>query len=660
MKSYRLTTFVVLSVLLISTACNAPFNRGESPEDDLQAEGPENVVRLLAGLESGSTFILVVDPDGDPIFNARIANTDLYTDHNGIAVGLISTTSQEWFPVYAPGYATAYTRAITEWDGYPIALTILTPLGASALVESDSVTTLTVENARREQAQVSMQAGTFDDPQVLLSWSDIPITQLGSRFGSTSGMEGLFLQGAFALETTSLESGSWDIQPEKEVSLRITWDPEREEIPVLGSFNPESGTWESLVDRCQRDEAGMMECTLPHLSEFGLFGHSSGGDGWDRDEDENDDFANSFGSALDNAMGGGAGGAAGGGVPGGGTEGGDGDSGGSEGGLTGGLDGLSGSGDGLGTEVDKMTALIAAGLAMQNGLDGLANQYLDQAREAIKEMANELLKDPTCGTVYELFNAASQAWLVGELDALGDQLSQRAQDIFKRCGAWYGTIHYTFKLQNTWPHANDWQHESGSSAWTEVHEVRIFVDPKTGAIDGESHVHLAFSDATYRLEKQSPCGPIHNDHDAKTEPGDGTAILLFDGTFDGDNFSIGELRVEKSEPIALQHHAWLSKTFAEPIAPPPSCPPITTKEISTQTIAEYTSQLIHGFFGQPEPPSLQEMLRTGSRRMSEDRVVGISGYQDISYDVGRNLSPLLPVESGTVRWNFTRVSEGSK
>jgi hypothetical protein len=309
----------------------------------------------------------------------------------------------------------------------------------------------------------------------------------------------------------------------------------------------------------------------------------------------------------------------------------------------------------MGTEVDKMTALIAAGLAMDNGLSNLANQYLDQARAAIEKLANELLKDPSCGTVYEMATVASQAWLVGGLDPLGNQLMDRAREILDRCGVWYGTISYTFQLQDTWPHAEKWQYESGSKTWTEVHNVQIYVDPKTGAIDGESHVRLAFATTTYRHKKPTPCGPIHDDHEAKAEPGEGSAVLLFDGMFDGTTFTVGELRVDQSQPVTLQHHAWLSKTYAEPVAPPPSCPPETTREISTQMIAEYTSQLIHGFMGNPEPPSLMEMLNSGERRMREDRLVGIRGNQEISYDVGRNLSPLLPIEKGKVEWSFTRA-----
>jgi hypothetical protein len=660
MKIYLPLYVVLILLLLITPACNAPFNRAGTLQDGSQDEGQAGIPPVTStGLIPGSTFILVVDPDGDPIINARVGESDLYTDRNGVAVGSIATTAGGWFSVYAPGFATTDSRAITQWEGYPVALTILTPLGPSTLVEPDSITILKVENSRREQAHIQIEAGSFSEKQVIMSWSDIPLTQLDARFGDFSAMEDLRLQGAFAVEAASLEGETLDLGSNGSVTLHITWDPERDEIPVIGSFNNTTGAWELLDDHCQLDEEASMECTLPHLSEFGLFGHSPGGSGWEDDDDTEDDgFSNSFGSALDNAMGGGAGGAAGGGgAAGAGAEGG-GESGGDGGGLTGGLDGLSGSGEGLGTEVDKMTALIAAGLAMENGLDSLANQYLDQAREAIKDMAEKLLKDPSCGTVYEMLTAASQAWLVGGLDALGDQLIEEAQDILKRCGVWYGTIHYTYKLSESWPHANEWQHESGSQDWTEVHEVKIYVDPKTGVLDGESHVHLAFGNATYRYEEETRCGPIRNDHETKTDPGNGKAVLLFEGTFDGENFKIGELRLDNSEPLKLQHHAWYSRTFAP--APPPQCPPVTTKEISTQDIAEYTSQLIHGFFGQPEPPSLQEMLSSGDRRYdSSDRVISISGNKNLSYEVGQNLSPLLPVQSGSVNWSFTRVTEGA-
>ncbi len=648
---------IALCFILLITSCNLPFGPGDVLGQDQQEEGeadlPGGFVEIPESLEPGSTFILVVDPSGDPIPNARIGDSELYTDWNGVAVGVVNSTSAGWLSVQASGYATRYTRAITEWEGYPVSLAILSPLGSLVNIETEGSTTLTIENTNREQILVNLEPEAVNESQGLLSWSYIPMNQLDARFGDRSAGDDLLLQEAFAVEAINLEGTPLEIDPERGANLQINWDPNREEIPTLGQFDPSTGAWELLTDVCQRNDENQVICTLLHFSEFGFFGHSSGGDEWDQGGDEDDDFADDFGSALDNAMGGSA---AGGGSAGGGAAGGDGaEGGGTEGGLTGGLDGLSNAGDGSGTEVDKMTALIAAGLAIDNGLSNLANQYLDQARAAIEKMANKLLKDPSCGTVYEMATVASQAFLVGGLESLGQQLLQRAEEILKRCGVWYGTIEYTFQLQPTWPHAERWKFESGSNTWKEIHDVRIFVDPKTGAIDGESHVKLSFGTATYRYEKPSPCGPVRNDHEAKTDPGSGSAVLLFDGTFDGDKFTIGDLRVDQNKPVILQHHAWYSRTFAEPIASPPTCPPVTTEEISTTLIAEYTSQLIHGFLGQPEPPSLMEMLNSGNRTMYDDRLTRISGEQTIAYDVGRNLSPLLPVVQGTVNWRFNRV-----
>jgi hypothetical protein len=660
MKFPRSQTLAILILLLFTQSCNAPWigrSAQSRPSGDEQAQ-PADIPLAPEDLEPGTTFLLVVDPSGNPIPNAQAGDSDLFTNRDGVAVGKVTTNAEGWFPVFASGFATKYSKAFTEWNGHPIVLTILTPLGPAAIVDSGSTTTLTVENIRREQARVTISPSDFDEQQVLLSWSNIPLTQLDVRFADTSGLDDQLLWGAFILEASNPEGHFLDVGDGGEITLQIEWDMERSEIPSVGSFNPETSAWELLSERCQLDETGLMTCKLSHLSEFGFFGHSSGGEGWDEDDGTDDDiFSGGFGSSLDNALGGGAGGFA----AGGGTSDEDDEGGVVGGGLEGGLDGLTNSGDGLGSEVDKMTALIAAGLAIDNGLNSLANQYLDQAREAIKDMAENLLKDPSCGKVYEMLTVASQAWLVGGIDSLGNQLVDRATEIFERCGVWYGTIHYTFELQDTWPHAKKWEHESGAQTWTEVHDVRIYVDPKSGVIDGESHVHLAFSTATYRHERTSVCGPIHNDHEADTDPSDGNAVLLFEGTFDGKTFQIGELRVDNNKPINLQHHAWYSRTFADPVAPPPSCPPVITEEISTQTIAEYTSQLIHGFFGQPEPPSLQEMLNSDDRRYdSSERVISISGRKDLAYDVGSNLSPLLPVEKGLVRWHFYRVSGGSK
>jgi hypothetical protein len=634
--------FVIITLLIVALACNTPFGLGEvfqgGTDEEEGALGP-GVLPNPEELEPGSLFILVVDPDGDPVPFAQVGDSGLTTDWYGVAAGPVSTKSGGWFPVRASGFATTYTRALTVVNGYPIALTILTPLGTSRMIERGTSESLDVESQLGERAQVIAESGTFGDQDVLLSWSNVPITQLDTRFGGSTGLGEKYLNGAFALEAMNLDGQSVDIVETGELTLQITWDPERGEIPTIGHFNPDLGEWESFEGQCSFEEHDTMRCSLPHLSEFGLFGSSSSGSGWT--DDAGGSFSNGFGSALDNAMGSGS------------AEGGD--AGSSDGGTAGGLSGLSGSSDGLGSEVDKMTALLAYGMALENGQTDLANQFLDEARDLTEDLADEMLEDESCGKPVELLNLAAQAMLVGGLEGIANQLIDKAADALTECVNWVGPIKHWYFFKEDWPGKPFWKFEKGTGSWIETTNIFMAIDPKTGAIDGEAHVKLAFSTATYRRIEHSTCGEVHNDQDVDTHPGYGSAVLLFEGTYDGNTFAIGSLEINQQSPLTLAHHAWLSQSY--PLVPPPKCPGPTTDEISYREIAEYTSQLIHGFFGKPEPPSIQDMLNTGARGKSSDGQEWIRGSQDLSYSPGVNLTPLLPIKSGSVTWEFVSIPQ---
>jgi len=112
------------------------------------------------------------------------------------------------------------------------------------------------------------------------------------------------------------------------------------------------------------------------------------------------------------------------------------------------------------------------------------------------------------------------------------------------------------------------------------------------------------------------------------------------------------MQIENTSPVNFKHHTYYALTYVP--APPTKCVP-TGEEIGRTKTAEYTSQLIHGFFGSPEPPSLQDMLNNGSRGQAMGMEV-IHGMQDLSCAIGSNQSPLVPISRGTVTCNFIQVN----
>lgn len=186
----------------------------------------------------------------------------------------------------------------------------------------------------------------------------------------------------------------------------------------------------------------------------------------------------------------------------------------------------------------------------------------------------------------------------------------------------------------------------------EAHYVKVHIDPETGALDGESQVTLTFSSATYMHEEGSTCGPLRH-HRAVETHGDGEAFLIFQGSTEGNSFSIGPPQVEQSSPVILEHHQWMDPDYGEQCAP-------FRNELGRTSIADYTSHLIHGFFGRPEPPSLEEMFNSGTRGVGAGGRDVIFGNRSLSYSVGGNLAPLIPVSSGTVSWRFIRIPQTEK
>jgi hypothetical protein len=66
----------------------------------------------------------------------------------------------------------------------------------------------------------------------------------------------------------------------------------------------------------------------------------------------------------------------------------------------------------------------------------------------------------------------------------------------------------------------------------------------------------------------------------------------------------------------------------------------------------YRSQLLDGFFGKPQPPSLEEMLNSNIQCYSGLRGCISEGSQNISYSSGDNRPEIIPVDRAVLKWRF--------
>lgn len=637
-KSFAPTMILVFMLLL---SCNPPGLPPEGQTDDSgETSEPSNGAAKIIGL--------VVSSDYQPIPNASVGVNGLLTDRNGVVSGHVQASESGWIPVRAPGYVTNYTRPQEFSNDYQTFMVKLTAVMASGLCPSEKEALITIGEAASPWLQARVSPDSFVEDKVLLQLTEIDPRDMAVQEMETSPGEMGALYYCFAVN--AVDFYGQHVEPQGPVEVLLYDEVNDINQVVLASFDPQSGVWESVERGCQRVDAEHIRCSLPHLSNHGFF--APGGDvggipgvgvgGGEQEEDQGDDSSQAYEEAkkrlgdiykkADES-----------GVPP------------DEGELEDVLKDLAEAAQKVAEEhpdeVGKTVLLDAAGAAQAAGSSETADSLLDAARDLVREIAEELLEDPDCGKLSELFNTAAQAQLLGGLDDLASQLLDKAKQREENCNIWKGTIHYTFFLSGSWPQNDRWTHYTGAQTWTEIHEVTIAINPESGAVDGDSIVQLSMAGAEYRLIMKSVCGEIINHNEIETDGGSGDAVLTFDGSYQDGQFSLGPMEVEQSEPVPLRFHSYVLLTYV-----PPHCTPVRNREISQQNLAPYTSQLVNGFFGKPEPPSLQTMLNSGTRSQVGETEV-IRGTEEISYQIGVNVSPLIPVQNATVTWNFIRVNK---
>lgn len=645
---YRCLVLIILIGLLGIPACKS---EQDLPEEITPSTSPQEQATSIPKAEPELTTLgLVINENYQPVVNAAVGENQLITDHNGVVTGTLLPNQAGLIPVKAAGYVPGYGTGIQISDNYQFMIVQLTGVDAIYPIPAEGEAVLTLGDMETPRLQAHISAVDVADEQAVLRLTEINPISLPEPWmdGANSALNPLY---SFSIDAVD----RWGESLPLDTSGQILIANQGGDVSqmVLAYFDPLEGSWSEIPDACQRVDDQYLTCTLPHFSGFSLFGPGSGSgltgsgqtdagggnpamDAWAAYYTALAQLASLYHAAGQSGQ-----------MP-------------DESTLANAIENLKNAAERLANEsspeIGKTVLGQAAGHALAAGQSAAANALLDGARNLIDKIAKDLLKDDDCGKISELLNTYSQAISVGGMQDIADQLLDKHKKRQEECNVWKGTIHYYFILDNTWPNNPKWEFYSGSSAWTEVHQVTISIDPESGAVDGDSIVTLNMPDAEYRYTEVSDCGPVHN-HQHMETGGSGSAVLSFDGSYQSGVFSIGSMGVVSSSPVSMTHHSYYALTYAP--VPPPNCVPWPNKDISRTQIAEYTSQLIHGFFGSPEPPDLQTMLNTGTRSQSLGMEV-ISGTQDLSYSIGANLSPLIPVRSGTVSWRFYRVNQAGK
>ena len=156
---------------------------------------------------------------------------------------------------------------------------------------------------------------------------------------------------------------------------------------------------------------------------------------------------------------------------------------------------------------------------------------------------------------------------------------------------------------------------------------------------------LNFATASYLAEVGGDdCGPDKEYIDIDTGAGNGFTWLTFEGTFDGNTFHLEPMEERESEPVDLSFHS--HGLFG--------CPK-TEVDIGKIPMFPYRTQLLDGFSGQPQPPSLQEMLNSNIQCYAAVSGCVSRGSQDISYSSGVNRPEIIPVDRAALNWQFNWI-----
>lgn len=601
-----------------------------------QPSSSSQVVQEPADQEGLQAMAFVVDPDYNPVAYASIGTNNLLTDRNGVAIGEITPNEAGWVLVQALGYVSNYAKPSMFSGEYDLYFVTLVPGQAGAFYEKSSPTNLWLGDSETPQILIELAPGALQEDEAILELTEIDPRQI-SMDDFWADLDDTFSP------LISFEISAYDLSgeavglSENNVAI-VSFHDEENDIDdlLLQSFDPESGTWITQEDACSRVDEATIECSLTHFSfhsfqnkyldpedpgsgEFDAFKSAyneitkkfkeaekdmeqDGDKGQDIDKDLQDALERLAEAAKEYAK-------------------------------------------NHRNESDKAMLLYATQAAQGSGIEGseaIVQDLTKAAQDLVAEMAKKLTENPNCGNMYELLHVMDQGMrLGGSAQAQVKNLKDKIGDRFDNCEIWTGTIRYNFYLLEAFPGLEEkWNLVSSSQTWTELHTVTIGINPVTEHLDGDSYVKLNFSTASYLAEEGGgDCGPDKEYIDVGG--GNGFTWLTFEGTFDGNTFQLEPMEERESRPVdlSIRTHGLFG------------CPK-TEGDFGKVPMFPYRSQLLDGFYGKPQPPSLEEMLNSNIQCSARGTGCVSRGGQDISYSAGENRPEIIPVDRAYLFWHF--------
>jgi len=619
--------FWIILVVLFGSSCGFTDNISDLIPDNEEISNREGVStdEESSGREA---MAFVVDPNYNPIAYATLGTSELLTDRNGVAIGEIIPNEAGWVLVQALGYVSNYAKPSMFSGEYDLYFVTLVPVQAGAFYESSDPTNIWLGDSGNPQIQIEIAPGSLQTDQAILE-----LTEINPREISMDDFW-VDLDDTFT-PLRSFEISAYDISGEP-VGLTennfatLSIHDEENDIDdlLLQSFDPESGTWITQEDACSRVDEGTIECSLSHFS-FHSF-QKKYFDSKDMGSEEFGAFKNTYNEITKMFKEGGQ----------------------NSKDLQDALERLAKAAKEFAkknrNESGKAMLMYATDAIEGSGVEGseaLAQELKQEAQDLVVEMAKKLTENPDCGNMYELFNLQKQAMLVGgSAEAQVQKLQDKVSDKFNNCEIWTGTVHYMFFPLDAFPNLEErYNLESSSQTWHEIHTVTIGINPVTERLDGDSYVKLNFATASYLAEGGGgDCGPDKSYIDI--DGGNGFIWLTFEGTFDGNTFQLEPMEERESDPVDLSFHS--HGLFG--------CPK-TEMDFVKVPMFSYRSQLLDGFYGQAQPPSLEDMLNTDIRCSGGVIVCVSRGGQDISYSSGENRPEIIPIDRAILNWQFRYI-----
>ena len=614
------------------------------------------------GSQTLSIMGLVVDPNGNPLMHA-IVGESLITDSNGVVVGDAQATAKGWFAVSADGYATGYAKPSGTIGGNEIFESWLTPFGGLSILPAGGYNNMIVGQSAETAIQVLISGDLFENSPVMVGLAAINPLDIGPLFEPLNTGEDLFLKLAFALQTQNIDGENVPLKAAQSLSIRVFDGGSLSDTPVIAYFNAENGSWDVIENGCRREGPNHFLCTIPRLSPlFGLFDtgepiylqSQSVGSRSTMDFnklDLNDDYKEAQVAAtgsikileklcvsspsdctgnpcshqfVKDAM----------------TQ------------LADAAQAYANSNQ---NESGKMKLLNAAGriqlacgdIILDND-EGVASNLLSSAKSIATKIGNELLAAWDCSKIREMIAIAEQNMFMGN-ETLGNALMDAVRHMKEECDTWEGTVSVRFFVASSHPVLPSYTLEYSMGDWRETHVIKMYTNAETLVLGGYDRVSLQFPEVSYKDQDPShECDWLYQMRGAPQSAE--LNYLSFDGTYDGETFSLGSLQQNDVAPITIVNYMLSERKLDGQCVPYPGSP-------STFSYPGYFTVLAHGLCDVAPPITIQEMLDNGIKvevPIGDQKFEIIRGDEEIlnpCIELGR-----YPFEKGIVQWSFKHIN----